>query len=206
MFITFEGIEGCGKSTQLALAAESLRRQGHTVVTTREPGGTPIGEQIRSVLLDTAHGAMTPTTELLLYNASRSQHVDEVIRPAIARGSMVLCDRYADATVAYQGAARRIDLQVLAQLHTIATGNLQPTLTLIFDLPVGVGQRRMTSRGATPDRLEQEARGFHERVRQGYLALAKHEATRCRVVDASQTIDEVHAAVMKYMTERIYVE
>ena len=201
-FITFEGIEGCGKTTQIKLLAEALRKGGHETVLTREPGGTTIGERVRSVLLDSAHQSMAPIAELLLYAAARNQHVEEVILPALNAGKTVLCDRYADATTAYQGAARDIDPKILSDVHAIATEGLWPELTVLLDLPAEAGLARALDRNrkdedaAKEDRFEREALEFHERVRSGYLAIAKSEPTRFAVIDASVGIEELHTRVL----------
>ena len=197
LFITFEGIEGCGKSTQIQLLADKLHALGRHVVLTREPGGTAIGERIRAVLLDSSHTAMAPITELLLYAAARHQHLREVICPALEHGHVVLCDRYADATTAYQGAARRIDPEAIRNLHAIATGGLDPDLTILLDCPAGDGLARARARNAQSahasqhDRFEREELAFHERVRAGYLAIAEAEPQRMRVIDARGTTEEV---------------
>jgi dTMP kinase len=188
-FITFEGIEGCGKTTQLGRLAEWLAARGMEVVSTREPGGTPIAEAIRALLLDVANTAMSPVCELLLYEAARAQHVDERIRPALDRGAVVLCDRFTDSTTAYQGAARQLGTEVAAQLHAVATGGLRPDLTLLFDLPVHEALAR--TRGRTPDRIESEPEAFHEAVRQGFLDIASDEPDRVMVVNAGQPEDAV---------------
>ncbi|MBN1282608.1 MAG: dTMP kinase [Proteobacteria bacterium] len=208
-FITFEGIEGSGKSTQIGMLAESLSAKGLDVVVTREPGGTQIGEQIRAVLLDASHRGMTPITELMLYAAARHQHVEEVIEPALAGGRTVLCDRYADATTAYQGAARRIDPSLIKAVHQVATGGLAPGLTVLLDLPARDGLARAIDRnargGAVPghDRFEREALEFHERVRDGYLSIAREEPDRIAVIDALGPVEEIHekvlAAVEKFL-------
>lgn len=195
-FITFEGIEGCGKSTQLQRAAEALRTAGHRVTTSREPGGTPIGDAIRQILLAPVHRDMSPLTELLLYAASRAQHVAAVIAPALARGDVVLVDRFTDSTRAYQGAARQMAPALIAQVNTLATGGLAPHLTLLLDVPVAVGRARLVQRAAGHDRLEQESLAFHERVREGFLELARAEPDRLRLIDGTGAADAVHGAVM----------
>lgn len=203
MFITFEGPEGGGKSTQIQLLADRLRRQGYGVTTTREPGGTPIGDQIRNVLHDTANTAMSPTAELLLYSASRAQHVAEVIRPALAAGRVVLCDRFADSSMAYQGYGRGLDRAMLAALAAIATGGLTPDLTLLLDLDVRQGLARRADRGEEMNRLDLEAVGFHERVRAGYHALAAAEVERWATIDANREVEAVAADVWRVVTERL---
>ncbi|MBI4126688.1 MAG: dTMP kinase [Deltaproteobacteria bacterium] len=202
LFITFEGIEGCGKSTQLKLVADDLKAKGCDVVTTREPGGTVIGDQIRRILLAPEHKNLEPLAELFLYAAARAQHVHELIRPELARGKVVLCDRYVDATRAYQGAARQIDPQILERLIDVPTGGLMPTLTLILDCPVEVGLRRAVTRNAQhpttkEDRFEREARDFHERVRLGYLAIAKQEPKRVKIIDATGSVESIHQTILQ---------
>lgn len=194
-FITFEGIEGCGKTTQIKLLDEYLRKNGYGTLLTREPGGTEIGDKIRRILLDSANKKMHPITELLLYGASRSQHIEELIRPALADGKIVLCDRYSDSTTAYQGAARRLDLKKLDEMDKIATSSLKPDLTIVIDITAKEGLGRATRRGI-PDRLEQENLDFHERVREGYLAIAKKEPDRVLVVDGSKDIETVHKNII----------
>ena len=196
VFITFEGIEGSGKSTIVQQVAGRLRTQGRDVVVTREPGGTAIGEEVRHILLSPANESMAPLTELLLYAASRAQHVAEVIQPALAAGRWVLCDRYADATEAYQGAARRLPPATIKQLRAIATQGVEPQLTILLDLPVETGFARLTQRGAT-DRLERETAAFHERVRSGYLQLAKKIPERIKVIDTDRDVHIVLDEVMK---------
>ncbi|MBI4237742.1 MAG: dTMP kinase [Deltaproteobacteria bacterium] len=203
-FITFEGIEGSGKSTQLAMAAQALRARGRDVVTTREPGGTALGDAIRTLLLDPTQTAMHPLTEALLYAASRAQHVAEVIAPALARGVVVLCDRYADATTAYQGAARGLSDACIQTLHGIATQQTWPQLTLLFDLPVAVGLARAHGRATPPDRIEQETRDFHEHVREAYRALAAREPTRVQLIDSTPSANSIHTLVMQWIDR--YVE
>lgn len=203
IFITFEGVEGCGKTTQIQLAADCLRGRGYGVVLTREPGGTAIGEKIRHVLLDSTHAGMAPITELLLYAAARHQHVEEVILPALKAGKVVLCDRYADATTAYQGAARNIDLTILDSVHRIATAGLMPKLTILLDCPAKTGLARARARNKREaaaggqDRFERERMKFHEDVRRGYLAIANAEHGRVSVVDSTQEIEAVHREIIK---------
>ena len=182
--ITFEGGEGTGKSTQIALLAERLRESGHIVVTLREPGGTSVGEAVRAVVLDTEHVTMNPRAELLLYEAARAQLVDEVIRPALDRGVIVLCDRYRDSSTAYQGHARGLSLEMVRDLNHAATGGLVPDLTILLDIDPLEGLRRAT-KSAVADRLESEDLAFHERVREGFLAIARAEPERVKVVDAT---------------------
>lgn len=196
--ITFEGIEGSGKSTQIRLLAAHLQERGLEVVVTREPGGCRIADEIRAILLDPANEELCATAELLLYAAARAQHVDEVIRPALARGAIVLCDRYTDATVAYQGYGRGLDLGLIEELNRLASGGLSPDLTLVFDLPVATGLHRARSRNATAaadeGRFEAESLAFHERVRAGYLGCAEAAARFARI-DASGDPETVAARV-----------
>lgn len=191
MFITLEGPEGAGKSSQIQPLADYLRQQGHDVVTTREPGGTSIGDQIRDVLHDTVNTAMLPRTEVLLYAASRAQLVGEVIRPALASGQVVLCDRYADSTMAYQGFGRGLELRMLSDLTAIATGGLKPDLTLLLDIDVAHGLARRRREGEEMNRLDLETLDFHNRVREGYLQLSSEEPHRWVRIDADRPADIV---------------
>ena len=193
-FVTLEGPEGAGKSTQIPLLAAWLEQQGHHVVSTRNPGGTAIGAQIRKVVLDAANTAMLPMAELLLYAADRAQHVNEVVEPALAAGHLVLCDRFGDSTMAYQGYGRGLDRETIRRLNDMATGGLVPDLTLLLDLPVETGLARV-ARARESDRLEIEAIAFHERLRAGYLAIACQEPGRFVVVDAGLEPSAVQAAL-----------
>ncbi len=199
LFITFEGIEGSGKTTQLRTLAERLQQRGMRVRTTREPGGCPIADAVRDILLHPANSALVPRAELLLYAAARAQHVDEVILPALKGGETVLCDRFTDATVAYQGHGRGLDMPLIAELNTLAAGDLVADLTLLLDMPAEDGLRRARRRGATTkgnreDRFEQESLEFHRRIREGYLAIARREP-RVRIVDARGSEAEVAARI-----------
>lgn len=193
-FITFEGVEGCGKSTQLALLAKHAESMGFAVEVLREPGGVPIAETIRAILLDPDNNAMCSTTELLLYAASRAQLIEERIAPALAAGKLVLCDRFADSTTAYQGAGRGIEASRIEQIHELATNGLWPAKTFLLDLPVEAGLERARQRGRA-DRIEQESHVFHARVRDAYLALARMHPERIVVLDATQSIENLHAEV-----------
>jgi dTMP kinase len=198
-FITFEGIDGCGKSTQLRMLASELRLRGREVIATREPGGTPLGLRIRQLLLDSEE-QVDALAELLLYAADRAQHVRTHVRPALDSGHVVLSDRYADATVAYQGAGRGFPDELVSELVALATGGLTPDLTLIFDLPVDESQRRQarrTSKGRKADRLDTEDAAFHTRVRDAYLRIAAAEPERVRVIDASGSVQETQGHVMR---------
>ena len=205
MFITFEGIEGSGKSTQQLRLAEVLRARGREVVVTKEPGGTPLADRIRAILLDSA-SVIDPIAEVLLFAASRRQHVTEKILPAIERGAVVLCDRFTDSTLAYQGFGRLIDLDRLRQLNQWATANPQPDLVLLFDLAEETGLMRARSRnaGAVQDegRFEAEDLRFHRRVREGYLSLALAAPDRFAVIDASGDVESVTARMIATLDER----
>lgn len=194
LFITLEGPEGAGKSTNREYLAERLREQGVDVLLTREPGGTPLAERIRELLLDSSDEPMAADTELLLVFAARAQHLQQVIRPALAKGGVVLCDRFTDATYAYQGGGRGLSIERIAQLEQFVQAELRPDLTLIFDLPVEVGLARAAARGRL-DRFEQEGRGFFEAVRQAYLQRAAQAPQRYRVLDAGQSLAQVQADI-----------
>lgn len=194
LFITLEGVEGCGKTTQLALLAEHLGRRGRRVVTTREPGGTPLAEALRGLLLDPATGAISPLSELMMYAAARAQHVHAVIRPALERGDVVLCDRFCDSTLAYQGGGRGLAPDQIRTLNTLATGGLAPDCTLLFDLPVEEGLARSGKRGVL-DRIEGEPADFHRRVRAAFLDIARAAPERITIIDASAPAEEVFKAV-----------
>ncbi len=205
MFITFEGPEGSGKSTQIRLLAEFLRARGLSVEVVREPGGTPIGDQVRHVLHDTANTAMSPEAEVLLYSASRAQLVSQRIRPSLAAGRIVLCDRYADSTMAYQGYGRGLDLGMLAALTEIATGGLKPDLTLLLDLDVSAGLSRRRVRGEEMNRLDLEAVAFHERVREGYRLLANADPERWVRIQADRPVDVVAADIREAVLARLWI-
>jgi len=200
-FLTFEGIDGSGKTTQLRRLATDLQARGLSVVTTREPGGTPLGLRLRAALLD-AHEQVDPLAELLLYAADRAQHVRTLVQPALEAGSIVLSDRYADATVAYQGAGRGFSTQLIAEVIELATGGLQPDITLVFDLPVlkGIARtRRRAHQTQEGDRLDAEDAAFHERVREAYRQLAASEPKRVCIIDADGSIEETYARMMKVL-------
>jgi dTMP kinase len=208
MFITFEGIEGCGKTTQVKLLAAELNRQGRRVTLTREPGGCAIADKIRAILLDAKNDDMTPLTELLLYAAARNQHLNDTVRPALKAGKIVLCDRFTDATVAYQGYGRGLDLDLIGRLNTLATDGLAPGLTILMDCPVEVGLGRAMSRingthGPKEERFEREARTFHEAVRTGYIALAQGEPDRFAIVDADRPVSEIASDVAGVVMARL---
>jgi dTMP kinase len=197
LFITFEGGEGCGKSTQIAALKARLEAIGKTVVQTREPGGTALGESIRSLLQhDDAGQGMSPEAELLLFAASRAQHVRELIAPAIAQGQIVLSDRFLDSTTVYQGVARAIDSKKVETINQFAIGDTKPDLTILIDLPPEIGLARVHARSdGQLDRMENEAIEFFQAVRQGYLDLAKSEPKRFLVLDGSQTVEELETQI-----------
>jgi dTMP kinase len=193
-FITLEGIEGVGKTTNLAFIQQQLLARGHEVVRTREPGGTPLAESIRELLLAPRDENVAELTELLLMFAARAQHIEQCIRPALQRGAWVLCDRFTDATYAYQGGGRGLDQSRIAQLETLVQGTLRPDLTILLDLPAWQGMARARAR-STPDRFEAEAEAFFERVRECYLQRAAAEPERFAVIDASPALDQVQARI-----------
>ena len=198
IFITFEGVEGCGKSTQINLLQAHLESRGHPVEVTREPGGTALAEAIRALLLDPANAGLRPTAELLLYEAARAQHVEERIRPALDAGKIVLCDRFADSSTAYQGAGRNLPWGAVLRLHEFATGGIGPDLTIVIDVSPSVGLERARRLGH-PDRLEREPLEFHERVRAGFLRVARDDPKRVKVVDGMQSIQAVAADVNRWV-------
>ena len=194
-FITVEGIEGAGKTTCLNLIEQRVRQRGHALLVTREPGGTALGEDLRALLLGHRHEGMADDTELLLMFAARAEHLQARILPALSAGSWVLCDRFTDATYAYQGYGRGIDLGRIAILEQWVQGERRPDLTLLMDLPVEIGLERAGKR-STPDRFESEAFAFFERVRNGYLSLAKAQPDRFRIIDAAQSLQQVSDQVV----------
>jgi dTMP kinase len=203
MFITFEGPEGSGKTCQLADLAKFLRLEGYPVLATREPGGTSIGDQIRAVLLsDLENTEMHPRTEILLFQASRSQLIEQIILPHIYDGCVVLCDRYADSTLAYQGYGHQLDLEQLRALIEFATGGLKPDLTLLLDVDVEVGLRRRAT-GGEWNRLDAYDLEFHQRVRQGYFQLVQDEPQRWVIIDAGQPPEKVQEAIRQVVLERL---
>ncbi|WP_373500963.1 dTMP kinase [Desulfococcus sp.] len=207
MFITFEGIEGSGKTTQIRFAAEFLSATNRPVVLTREPGATDVGRRIRAILLDPAHRNIDPRAELLLYMADRADHLGRVVRPAVGSGKTVLCDRYFDATLAYQGYARGLGTDLLTRLHKLVLDDFTPDLTLLLDLPPEIGLGRAWrqidagERTAAETRFESEALRFHERVRAGYLDLARRFPGRFRIVDAAGTPDAVRETIQKVLSD-----
>ncbi|MBK6750730.1 MAG: dTMP kinase [Acidobacteria bacterium] len=202
-FITFEGIDGSGKSTQLRLLADDLRARGLDAITTREPGGTELGRQLRAAFLET-HEKVAPMAELLAFAADRAQHVEFLIKPALAEGKIVISDRYADATFAYQGAGRGFPQDKVDQVIELATGGLKPDLTLFFDIPVAIAVERMSNRDeseAKANRMDAETAEFYTRVREEYLTIASAEPERFIVVDASGSIEEIQANVASVVSK-----
>ena len=195
-FIVFEGIDGSGKTTQLNLLAENLRSRGFTVLDTREPGGTRVGESIREILLNPAYSELAPRAEALLYAAARAQHVVQVILPALNKGEIVLCDRFIDSSLTYQGFGRGIGVNLLKRINEPATDGLVPDLTIILDSGIENGMERINQSGRDVDRIEREARTFHRKVRSGYLELAAREPCRYRVINANRPVGQVYADVL----------
>lgn len=202
-FISIEGIEGAGKSTQLQFIADYLRSHGKQVVVTREPGGTLLGEEIREVLLKPTDQAMAEDTELLLMFAARAEHIKQVIEPALKRGDWVLSDRFVDATFAYQGGGRGIDEQRISELASWTLQGCHTDVTFLFDLPVAVGQTRVEQRQQQKDRFEQEKQVFFERVRNCYLARAKAEPQRIKLIDASQSIEAIQQQLSQHLVQLV---
>ena len=205
-FISFEGVEGSGKSTQVVLLAEALRKHGYEVLTTREPGGTEIGQTLRRILLTPTQTPLAMRTELLLMLADRAQHVQEVIVPGLREGKIVISDRFVDSTTAYQGHGRGIDSDLLLRLNTFACGGLLPALTLLLDVPVSEGLRRANQRRGSEnhvDHFEAESVAFHERVREGFLSVARTDPQRVCVIDGQQSPEAVHAVVLAVVRERL---
>jgi dTMP kinase len=199
LFVTFEGIDGCGKSTQMANACRYLRAQGYSVSRLREPGSTPAAERIRNILLD-PKSSLSDIAELLLYEAARAEIVAREIRPALAAGHIVLCDRFFDSTTAYQGYGRKLDIRMVRRLHRIAVGDVVPDLTLVLDVNLNTAYAR---RGKRPDRLESQSRAFFNRVRRGFLEIAAREPRRVKVIDSSRPINDVFADIARYLKQRL---
>lgn len=212
MLITLEGIEGSGKTTQIQYMAEYFRAKGHDCALTKEPGGTGIGEKIRSILLNPGNHAMDPLAELLLYAADRAQHINEMIAPMLKAGKIVICDRFHDSTMVYQGFARGLDMGLIRQLNRLVMGDLSPDMTLLLDLPPELGLKRAWkqiqngSRDESETRFENEKLQFHEKVRNGYLAIARQEPGRFVVVDAAKDAEQVRAEIMERLTVLVLVK
>lgn len=202
IFITFEGIDGCGKSTQLKMTMDWLKESGCDLLQIREPGGTVVGEKIRNILLDKKNDSMTSLSELLLYEAARAQITEEVIRPALLEGKVVISDRFFDSTYAYQGCARGLGSDLVNSLNLIATGNLEPDITICLDISPMDALKRRQARGEAEDRLEALGTSFQEKVREGYLKLAS-ENKRVKIIDASSTPEEIQEKIREYIKEKL---
>lgn len=205
MFITLEGPEGSGKTSQLPALAQYLRDAGYEVVVTREPGGTAVGDQIREVLMNLKNVAIVPRTEILLFLAARAQHVEEIIRPALQAGKIVLCDRFGESTLAYQGYGHRTDLETLRALLNFSTGGLKPDLVLLLDIPVKAGLERKREISEW-NRLDAYEQAFHERVRKGYLDLAQAEPERWWIIDATETKEKVQQQMRQAIMNRLALD
>jgi len=205
-FFTFEGIDGCGKSTQLSRVAEALRARGTPCLVTREPGGPPISEKIREILISSENAQMRPETECLLYLAARAQHVQTIIKPAIDNGEIVLCDRFEQATFAYQGHGRGLDINFLRGVNKFATGGITPDVTFIFDIPVETSQARLSKIGKGKDRMESEGALFFERVRAGYLEAAAANPEKIKLLDGSKGIDELTKEVLDVIERKCLIQ
>ena len=208
LFITFEGVEGSGKTTQIQRLKKYLTRKGISCKITREPGGCPISEKVRKILLDPDHRGMVPLSELFLYEAARAQHVEEVIIPFLKKGGMVLCDRFSDASIAYQGHGRGVDLAWVERLNRLSSQSIKPDITFLLDCPSTVGLKRALRRNQAAgnerqDRFEREKIDFHHRVRRGYLSLAKREPRRVKVIDTRQGEEKVFEKIRKIVDELI---
>jgi dTMP kinase len=208
LFITFEGVEGSGKTTQIQRLKKYLTQKGIPCKVTREPGGCPIGEKVRKILLNPDHREMVPISELLLYESARAQHVKEVIEPFLKKGGIVLCDRFRDATLAYQGYGRKIDLKWIERLNHLSSQGIKPDVTFLLDCPSDVGLKRALQRNRTlkqenEERFEKEEIQFHRRVRKGYLAIAKKEPRRVKVIDTRQGEEKVFEKIRRIVDELV---
>ena len=199
LFITFEGADGCGKTTQIKLLNEYLEKKGYKTLITREPGAKGLGEKVREILLN-YDGEVSPVCESFLFLADRAQNVDCIIKPAVKAGTIVLCDRHTDSTIAYQGYGRGVDMTELHRLNNIATSGMKPDLTFVFDVDVQTSQSRV---GSEKDRMESAGIEFFERVRKGFLEIAKQEPNRVKVIDSTQSIEEIHKQVIGYIENAI---
>jgi dTMP kinase len=200
-FLVFEGIDGSGKTTQLKLLGDKLSSRGYQMLYTREPGGTRIGEAVRGLLLDPQHSELVPAAEALLYAAARAQHVAQVILPALQEGKIVLCDRFLDSSLAYQGFGRGLDVEQLEKLNEAATAGLTPDLVILLDFLCDAGMERIMGSGRVADRIEQENLAFHRKVRAGYLTLAGRDPGRYRIIDANRTIEQIHHDIVGVVEE-----
>ena len=198
LFITFEGADGCGKTTQIELLDKYLQEKGFKTLVTREPGAKGLGEKLREILLN-YDGEVSPNCESFLFLADRAQHVDCVIKPALKKGIIVLCDRHTDSTVAYQGYGRQLDIEQIKKLNEIAVNGLKPNLTIVFDIDIETSMQRV---GSTKDRMESAGIEFFKRVREGFLAIAKEEPSRVKVINSADTIENIHKQVVKLVEEK----
>jgi dTMP kinase len=208
LFVSFEGIEGSGKSTQVALLAQVLRSRGYEIIVTREPGGTPVGQVLRRLLLESSSSPLASSTELLLMLADRAQHVQEIVAPALRVNKIVMSDRFVDSTTAYQGYGRGVELALLAQLNAFACSGCMPALTLVLDLPVSEGLHRVRQRQSGTqgtDRFEAESVAFHERVRIGYLEIARSDPQRVCILDAARPVEMIHQEILAVVQSRLPV-
>jgi dTMP kinase len=199
IFITFEGPEGSGKSTQIRLLEKYLIKKGLTVVNTREPGGSMLAEKIRKLLLNSANISIAPPAELLLYLASRAQHVNDKIKPALEKGQAVICDRFSDSTMAYQGYARGLSKKMIKEMNEFAAYGLKPDLTIYIDIDVNTGLRRAHKRSGKKDRLESEKTAFHKKVRKGYLEIAESEPLRIKIINGKETVGQIQKKIADYV-------
>lgn len=202
LFVTFEGGDASGKTTQIGLLASWLKTQGKTVLVTREPGGSDLGNELRDIVLH-RRGFIAPRAEALIYAADRAHHIHEVVRPALERGEVVLQDRYLDSSVAYQGAGRVLDPAEVKDVSVWATEGLMPEVTILLDVPADIGAKRQASEERAYDRLEAEALDFHERVRESYLAIAREDPERVAVIDGTASVDDVHQAVLQKVSQAL---
>jgi dTMP kinase len=202
LFTSFEGIDFCGKTVQCGLLRKGLEAAGHPVVAVREPGGTKISEAVRRVLLDVDHSAMSARTEILLYSAARAQIVYEIIQPALNQNKIVLADRFFDSTTAYQGYGRQLDQDFVRRVNEFAVAGILPNVTFFIDVPIAVAAERRKNSGRSVDRLESEAALFHERVRNGYLTMARESGGRFVTIDGQQTIEEIASQIRKYLSTK----
>lgn len=206
LFVTFEGIDGCGKSTQIEILQNLLSKRGYKNIFVREPGGTQIGESIRTILLDKINTNMKPETELLLFEAARAQNVNDLILPALHRGETVICDRFADSSTAYQGYGRLLDVSAVKMLNAYATGGLTPDITFLFDIDPKIAASRLEDRTKCNDRIDLESIEFSARVRNGYLEIAKEEPSRIKIIDAAKDINSISKEIYKIYEEVIINE
>ncbi len=203
LFVTFEGIDFSGKTTQISLLRDRLLEAGHEVLVVREPGGTVISEKVRTILLDREHDELSERAEIFLYSAARAQIVDEQIVPALQQGKVILCDRYFDSTTAYQGYGRGLDLTIVDTINAFATNGLEPDITFLLDIAPEAAARRRMAEGAAPDRMEMQAGAFHQRVREGYLHISRKHSHRFRVLDATRATQDLAEEIWETIRRKI---